>query len=453
MNSALFEHIKHRLSETAVPDPDQGWQQMNVLLDDAGGARKAPTLRWWYAAACLLLVSAGWALFHGNHAPVQKNGVAVSLPKAGVPSAPTAAGMTVPSAGAIVPPAGVAVPSTEGAISLNAGSATGGSRQTGASAVTNPFGSSANAAHSGASVTGTPPGSFVTALPGNAAVPGASDLSASSPVSLSAETESHRLQDLQYAPLSGKYLMDLPQGRLIAGSMKPLAIPVTPMKNTSRLPRWGFEIGLGANAPGSLRKITQNDHNTTNLGIYPIAFVDYRLTHRWTLRAGLAAPAPVAYSSMPTHTTISTTVNDSLQSTQTVSEKNKIGRLVYLDIPVTAQFAVFPHFTVEAGVQLSRLLTEQEDTKTASTVSPGFIAYATNYMSGQVPLAQTHNTQQVRKTDPRYLLGANYQLHRFSAGLQYQGGLLKSVNQTDDEGNVLSNRTSIVRMQINYRLR
>jgi len=50
MNSALFEHIKHRLSETAVPDPDQGWQQMNVLLDDAGGARKAPTLRWWYAA-------------------------------------------------------------------------------------------------------------------------------------------------------------------------------------------------------------------------------------------------------------------------------------------------------------------------------------------------------------------------------------------------------------------
>ncbi len=106
---------------------------------------------------------------------------------------------------------------------------------------------------------------------------------------------------------------------------------------------------------------------------------------------------------------------------------------------------------------MSYLLDEQEDSRTSSIISPGFQAYTTTPNSAYAPLLQrntgTHGPQPIRKIDPRYLLGAGYDLHRFSAGVQYQGGLLKAVNQVDDAGNLFSNRTSTVRFQINYRLR
>jgi hypothetical protein len=130
------------------------------------------------------------------------------------------------------------------------------------------------------------------------------------------------------------------------------------------------------------------------------------------------------------------------------TSSTKIGRLLYLDIPVSVEWAVVPRLNVEAGVQYSRLLTEQDDTQT-TTLTP-----TTNFALYYPATASTHDQQpQVRCSDIRYLVGANYTWHRFSASVQYQRGLQHSANQVDDQGNSIVNHTSVAKMQIMYTLR
>jgi hypothetical protein len=222
------------------------------------------------------------------------------------------------------------------------------------------------------------------------------------------------------------------------------------IRNPRHLPRWSFDIGLAANTPGSFRKIDNEGQAKLEPGVYPVVFVSYRLSTRWSVSMGLSGPAPVAYSNSPAVTSLYVAA-DSLQNVSQTTANQKLARLTYLDIPLMMRYQLFNHLTIEAGVQASYLLEQQNATTTVTAPVRGFIPlYATTniyYPGNHDPM-----TPQAKKIDPRCLMGLNYQFHRFSAEVQYEAGLRAAVTQADDEGNTINERTGVVRMMIGYRL-
>ena len=184
-----------------------------------------------------------------------------------------------------------------------------------------------------------------------------------------------------------------------------------------------------------------------------MAYVQYRMTPRWNLSLGVGAPSPVSYANMPTATDLYIAA-DTLQNNTQTTTSQRIVRLVFADIPLTVGYQVMNHLSLQAGVQLSCLLSQQDETVSVNTPLRGaFIPLALStsaliyYPGNHDPLRAN-----VAKIDPRGLVGVNYQLHRFSASLQYQAGLRTEISQSDADGNPINSRTSTLRMLIGYRL-
>jgi hypothetical protein len=419
MTDEFFDHIKHRLAETSVPDPEQAWRQMNVLLDASGISRKSSIryLHWWQAAACLLAVSAAWAMYHEWP----------GIRHAQVATAKTKGHARTP----IQAPAQDPTLAQEGL--AQGGLASGGTAPGGTAPGNHPVRRSqtmvAYGRISNRRVAFTGSQNTSTEQPEE---PGAAnDLS----ISLTDRTF------LLDRPLAGR-LMGV--GRNVAG-----AASLVHIHAPRHVPRWSFTIGIAANTPGSFRNISNNGQTKWEPGVYPIAEAWYRLSPRWSLGLGLAAPAPIAYTNAPTNTDLYVAA-DSLQNNTQTTTSQRLARLTYLDIPLMMRFELFNHLTVEAGIQASYLLSRQDETNSTNAPVRGLIALAnTNiyYPGNHDPL---HS--QVMKIDPRGLLGLNYRFHRFNAGLQYEAGLRVAVNQTDDQGNPVSERTNVMRMTVGYRL-
>jgi hypothetical protein len=452
MKDEFFDHIKHRLAETAVPDPEQAWQQMNVLLDTERVPHKTSvrSLHWWQAAACVLVVSAAWAMYHEWSSPIHRQQAAnIHLPLRSGSKALS--------------------PGTDSSNQLLINEVPAHQDRNNQDQTDEAQGYPAPGKHQGAAghafspFVPSPFGGFAGNQPGMAAIagspvsqqrkPGITDNLEDNLEEASTSYNDH-FTALSISRTDETFLLDKPVAGPLASDRQQNVAGGAPgllhLQNSQHLPRWSFSIGLGANAPGSFRKNKSTGHASWDPGVYPIATVEYRLSPRWSIAAGVAAPAPVAYSNMPTHTVLYIAA-DSLQNNTQTTASQRLARLTYLDIPLTAEYRVLRHLTLEAGFQLSTLLSKEEETMTKNTPVRGFIApYATTnvYYPGSPPIAQA----EVTKIDPRYLLGLNYTFHRFSAELQYQAGIHNAVTQTDDLGSSVGDRTSIMRMQIGYRL-
>ena len=147
------------------------------------------------------------------------------------------------------------------------------------------------------------------------------------------------------------------------------------------------------------------------------------------------------------------------QSATYTTKSSKIGRLLYLDIPLLVKWRIFKHVSVEGGGQISYLLHQQMESNTQSgsgtySNSTSLLAPSTssNYSSVTYYFYSHVPQGTVQKVDPRYVVGAAYQLHRFSADLQYQGSMRQAATQYDDAGNEVNNRTSIVQLKLMYSL-
>ena len=240
--------------------------------------------------------------------------------------------------------------------------------------------------------------------------------------------------------------MDKPQSVPLASSYKTIKPGVGPIRPAHHS-RWNFEFGLGANFPGSFRFVSSNGKRKWEAGVYPEVNVLYRLNSRLNLTAGLAAPSPVSYSKTLTNTSLENATSPG----QTLTQTTKIGRLMYADLPLGLSWMAFHHISLDGGIQFSRLLSKQYDTHSSKINTQGFTPYVTG--SASTPPAVEYSDGQVLKTDVRYQLGAAFHWKRLSAGVQYQSGLLRTYNISDEQGNSIENHTSIARMRIMYSLR
>jgi hypothetical protein len=453
MRDELFDHLKHRLAETEVPDPDQGWQLMRAMLDATARPRPIVQLRRWYAAAaCLILAGATWAIVHqvrsstdtrresSSRTAARGAAPAAALPApapilhaADGPSPDLATSGTTAPVGAT--PLSGAQPGVT--VSSGAGSPTGTTSDiTTKSGTALPPGTTSRSGTSGTRATGTTTLLATTEATGGDAALTLTQKTTLMPTDPRRERESLKNTLLREHPL--------------VAALRPLAPTAGPLR-PARHSRWGLDIGLGANFPGSMRTITVNNQARWEPGLYPVINARYRLTPRLSLKAGVAAPSPVAYTKTLSQKSLNVGDSAVMAYMAPVSTSStKIGRLLYMDVPVGLQWAVIPHLNLEAGLQYSRLLSQQYDTRSNTVYATNFMVYAPGPAVAQ---AVKEPTPQVKRSDLRYLLGANFTWHRFSAGLQYQGGLQHSANQVDDQGNTINSHTSIAKMQIMYSLR
>jgi hypothetical protein len=488
MKDDLFDHLKHKLSETAVPDPALGWQQMSALLDATVKPRNPLLLRrsWYIAAAASVLVAGSvWAIYYEARgyrssdttrtAVADRAGAGHDAPGAGqtAPDAPGAGQVRTSASGQSAPDAsgstaGTAAQTGAGAAAVSAqagapssandrltaghltqGQSTPNQRAARLAGTANPLHSESAAAHSAtdrlaSSRLTTTPSMTTSSVTTSSAIPSSNDRSLTD----NAETTEPK-NNWSAKTVSNDALSDRPEAGPLSRSVSSGVSPIVAVRTVHRS-RWGFEVGLGVNVPGSLRKVNVDNHTKWEPGIFPIVYADYRLTRRLTLKSGIAAPSPVAYTKTPVTTTLRMATDTAInQYGQTTTQQSKIGRLLYADVPVSLQWGILSCLSLEGGVQFSYLLSQQEDVSTQSTVPQGFTAY---YAAPAMPAVQYH-APAVRKSDPRYLLGADFQWHRFSADLQYQGALLKSTSQFDEQGMSIDNHTSILRVQMTYRLR
>lgn len=474
MRDELFDHLKHRLAETEVPDPGQGWQLMSAMLDATARPRPVVQLRRWYvAAACLILAGAAWAIVHevrSSSSDRRREATSLTAPGSGIASgsAPDAGSVPGTTPGTTAPGTSAPTRDAQGATrdlatgkGAEADGATSPAGISSPSGTTSPSGTAslpgAHGAMAAAHITDTRTANTGVTNAGSAHTSAAAATGTTAPspdgVSLVALTQKASLAPAEMHVESSKIKNTLLRERPLVAALRPMA-PTTGPLRPARHSRWGLDIGLGANFPGSMRTITVNNQARWEPGLYPVINARYRLTPRLSLKAGVAAPSPVAYTK--TLSQKSLTVYDSavMAYARPISTSStKIGRLLYADIPVSLQWAVIRHLNLEAGIQYSRLLSQQDDTRSSTQAAGNFTTYyAPSVISSTAQTVKTP-TPQVKRSDIRYLLGANFTWHRFSAGLEYQGGLQHSANQMDDQGNTINSHTSIAKMQLMYSLR
>ena len=415
MKDELFDHLKHKLSETEIPGPDQGWLHMRALLEANAPARPVSFPRVWYAAAaCLALAAGAWALIHYS-AAFKSGGQAVVAP------AIHGAALQAPATTAA---AGASATTGTSATSATAGATTSAGVTTSAGPVRN------HATANPAVTDGLPTTAGTT--PTTAAT-GPTEVTSDAGIALSTAKGGFNLLDKpQSPPLATEYK-----------TIRPAVGPVHPAHHS----RWNFEFGLGANFPGSFRFVTINGKKKWEAGVYPEVNVLYRLNSRLNLTAGLAAPSPVSYSKTLTNTSLETATNPG----QTYTQSTRIGRLLYADLPLGLSWMAIKHVSLDGGIQFSRLLSKQYDTRSSKVNTQGFTPYVLGN-AGTPPVVE-YSDGQVLKTDARYQLGAAFHWRRLSAGVQYQSGLLRTYNISDGQGNSIENHTSIARMRIMYSLR
>lgn len=443
MRDELFDHLKHKLAETEIPDPGQGWQLMSSLLDATTRPKPVRVLyRWYAAAACLILAGAAWAVIHEartgmNTAPATLAHNEAVAPAPGPSSVPETAskdfgGASAPNnaATAASAPAGPAAPAPASA-------------PVAASAPTTVHGASAR----GFAERIQPP----PPVEGLASVPPAPGVT-ESVASLSGMSAAGPAFNRE--PLKNTLLREKP----LASSMRtiaPTAGPVRPAHHS----RWGLDIGIGANFPGSMRTVSVNNQSRLEPGLYPTVSAHYRLTSRLSLKVGLAGPSPVAFTKTlsQNNLTVTDTLVNAAYAAPASSSTTRIGRLLYLDVPVAASWAVVPHLNLVAGVQYSKLLSQQQDTRSTAYAASRLYSYAPAALTNTpvTTMMQTVKGEEpsVRKSDLRYLVGAAYTWKRFSAEVDYQCGLQHSASQVDNQGNKIDSHTSIAKMQIMYRLK
>jgi hypothetical protein len=324
MKDEFFHHIKHRLAETPVPDPELAWQQMNVLLDAEEIPRKLTirSLHWWQAAACLLVASAVWAMYHewGAVRRWQMAGAHLSLSH-------LASGSVAPG----MPASGNTTPGGATSGSLASGSTAPGGPASGSTAPGGPASgntglgntASGNTAFGGPASGNMPQGDLVPGnkvrnnrqtggrqtsgfFPAGKGTPDAlfmdgQDAGAASPMATAGHNNLSIGNNLFISPADGIFLMDRPAASpLTSAGKKPegmnpaVAVDALHIRNPRHLPRWSFDIGLAANAPGSFRKIDNDGQTKLEPGVYPVVFVSKRFSTPRSVGKGRKAPAPLA---------------------------------------------------------------------------------------------------------------------------------------------------------------
>lgn len=181
---------------------------------------------------------------------------------------------------------------------------------------------------------------------------------------------------------------------------------------------WQFYAGAAVNI--SLNNSFQSLHP------YPFAEIKYQFAPTLFVGASVAFFSPVGSKANGIKKTVY--VNDTSYNLSNYNETLNYKRLTYADVALTGGIQISKQISVHGGLQLSRLL----GSKIETTLDPYDFNMNRLTVTGQdvstlptTPSAAPvyNNRIDVKKFDIRYVAGINYELKKFSVGLQYQGGI------------------------------
>lgn len=179
--------------------------------------------------------------------------------------------------------------------------------------------------------------------------------------------------------------------------------------------KWTLQAGAGLNISMGKYQVPQP---------YPTFDIKYATGRRFYVSTGIAIFSPVATSGI---SGIEKTVyvNDTLNNVSMYNEKIEYKRLHYIDLPVIAGWQLSDKISVQAGIQLSRLISSKSSTASEPydfNMNRVYADVGTLLPTAAPPPVE--NNIEIRKMDYRLLGGIEYNLNRqASISLQYQQGL------------------------------
>ena len=183
---------------------------------------------------------------------------------------------------------------------------------------------------------------------------------------------------------------------------------------------------------------------------FPFAEVKYNVTPKFFVSGSVALLSPVASKASGVKKTVY--VNDTSVDVSRYNEKLNFKTLTYADVALTAGINLSKRFSVNAGLQASRLIT----TKQYTSLDPyDFASNRVNVVdiagiSPNPSAAPVYNNQvDARKLDLRYVAGINYNINKLSFSLQYQGST-KPILKGESVSNT---KNQLINLRVAYRFK
>jgi hypothetical protein len=213
-------------------------------------------------------------------------------------------------------------------------------------------------------------------------------------------------------------------------------------KKYAAVKTWQLKAGFGMN-------ISLNADRQA-LQPYPTGEIKYQFSKKFYVASGFNLFSPVTTNASTIKETVF--VNDTASNVSIYKKRLNYKRLRYIDLPVIAGLNINKHFSLQGGIQISKLMSHSD----ALTLEP--YDFQMNRIDGvdirtlaMAPAAAPiiENPFNVRKTDLRYMAGITFDVQKMSVALQYQ-----VTTKPILKGNAVSlGKNNLLSLKVSYRLK
>ncbi len=184
------------------------------------------------------------------------------------------------------------------------------------------------------------------------------------------------------------------------------------VSNSHKKRTWNLSAGLSMNG-----MIGQQQ----NFWPYPVVVLRYNVSNKYFLSLGLAAGSHVSTQNRAVKKTVY--VNDLVNNVQFYNAVNHYHDVAYADIPLLAGINISKNISLQAGLQASVLLKAKSkidiepydfQMRLASGASSGFL------IGTSAPVSETNYKVEERNLDYRFTSGIQYNINKLTINLMYQ---------------------------------
>ncbi|HEX2627746.1 MAG TPA: outer membrane beta-barrel protein [Chitinophagaceae bacterium] len=187
--------------------------------------------------------------------------------------------------------------------------------------------------------------------------------------------------------------------------------------------------------------------------IYPVAKYHFPVGKKTSLSAGIALSSTVAPKNFIVKEFM--VLNDTANSVYFNVRNTSVNKITYLDLPLQLHYAIDPHWSLSAGLQLSVL---QQSNNKSQSQSFDFLSDPVDQvgqtaltMAGYQPYHTYSQEYEIYKTNWRLLAGVSYHIGKASINVQYQGAITNNYKITDFNGEINSSKVGFVSVGAMYK--
>lgn len=187
--------------------------------------------------------------------------------------------------------------------------------------------------------------------------------------------------------------------------------------------------------------------------IYPVARYHFPIGKKTSVSAGIALSSTVAPKDFIVKEFM--VLNDTANQVYFNVRNTSVNKITYLDLPLQLHYAIDPHWSVSAGVQLSVL--QQSNNKSQSqsfdflTNPVDEVGQTVLTMAGYQPYHNYAQEYEIYKANWRLLAGVSYHLGKASINVQYQGSVTDSYSVKDFNGDKSGSKIGFVSIGASYK--